>query len=229
MARKKTPPKELATFQMREIDAYAVEVSEGMVKVEGIDQLIPLDTYLQNKERSLDYLRQKEKELYIQCQRFIQDNLPLRQGQFQEDCRMLSWAYANQSNQAYLKGLLNVCPKLHLLTPSQSIVQGHHLSHFIRAYFALLMGLPPRKVGPAANLVGIANEVEEMLQSRITTWEYLLSLTPTNQRREIEFRQLTPIEQILKQQENILKDLKEIKLLLKEQANNGKATEDQLL
>lgn len=166
-------------FEPRQIDKYAREVSPGMVKIDGIDELVPLTTYLSNKSENLQYLTYREGILYREVKNIIKSSLPLRSGQWQEECRRLSWAYSSglYSN-SYLSKLTDVCPGLPLMKPDDSTVSAHHLSHFIKAYFAVIMKLEPVSFGRSENILSIAESEEDALQARITVWEYLLSVKP---------------------------------------------------
>jgi hypothetical protein len=212
----------------RTIDELAVEVRKGWVQVAGLPDLVPLDEYYQRCEDNLQRLGQQEQALYAEIRETIKRALPLRTSQLQEEYRKLSWAYSAQEDQSHLRGLVKVCPLLGLLGPVESNVNAHHLSHAIRAFLATLLHLQPARTGNASNIVSRALSMENALQTRIITWEYLLSLRSTElvAKKERAQQKRTPLDQLLQQQQQILHELKEIKeMLCKQQASKHTAKE----
>lgn len=194
-------------FVPRKIDEFATEVAKGVVQVEGIADLVSLEDYLSNKEDQLHFLQTREAVLYSDVKQYIKNALPVRSGQWQEECRKLSWAYVSSSDQEKLKNLVRICPEMALLGPKDSPVTGHHLSHLIRAFLATIENLPPVNSGNTSCLVYPAKNLEDALQSKILCWEYLLSLRPAIPEGAPRPRRQTQMDLLLQQNEKILEML----------------------
>ena len=193
-----------------QIDKYATQVHPDLVRVEGVEELVPLEEYLARKEQQLLELRTNEERLYRQAREVIKQSLPVRGGQWQEECRQLSWAYQASNDHSQLRGMVEVCPSMALLSPHESTVTAHHLSHFIRAFLASLNEIPSVDYGNAPNIIYQADDEEGSLEARIACWDYLLRLVPTDRVVPTSRRQST-LELILEQQRQILETLKELK------------------
>jgi len=194
-------------FEPRKIDSVATEVSRGMVQIGDLPDLVPLADYLTNKEEELRHLKERESVLYRDVKDYIKQSLSVRSSQWQEECRRLSWAYSSSGDQNNLKGLYRICPDMTLLSPWESEVAAHHLSHLIRAYLATIENLPPVDRGQAPNIVMRADEQEQALQAKILCWEYLLSLQRSGEVKPSVRRQ-TQLDIIQKQNEEILELLR---------------------
>ncbi len=219
MAKPKPKSKPLPEQQVwvpRRVDAHAVEVCKGQVVVEGLgDQSIPLQDYLLRKQEQLEYLEVRQRDLYTKCREFIKINLPLRGAQWQEECRQLSWAYSQQQNSQHLRKIESLCPSMPLGLPQESVVQTHHLSHFIKAFLATVLQLAPTTSGHSSCIVCIAEEEEVALQSRIIVWEYLLTLVPQERKLSLE-RKKTELQVLIEKVDLITKQLNQLEQTIKE-------------
>lgn len=213
MARTKQKDTIEMPFQPTRVDKHAVEISEGKVKIDGLDTIIPKEEYLRQKELELAFSRRKAQEGYQEIKGRILNALPLRTCQFQEECRKLSWAYQSQSNHTHLKKLLTICPDMALVNENKGVVAAHHISHFIRAYLAIVLNLTPLEEGNAPNIVTLAQDEETKVANQIVCWEYLLSIdTPSNLSPKPKGE--SPIQKVLNQQAIILEKLTKLEEFL---------------
>lgn len=196
-------------FVPRQIDEYAVEVAPGVVRIADVDETIPLEEYLLNKEKELASLQIQEQQLYVRVKEHIKRSLVTRTGTWQEDCRRLSWAYTANGEFQQLKQMVEVCPSMKLGMPVDSEVTMHHLSHLIRAFLATTQGLEQTTAGHGACIVYNASTREEALQNRLIVWKFLLAQLTEEQQEQCEVKRTT-------QMERILQELAEIKALLLE-------------
>ena len=203
-------------FVPRQIDEYAVEIEPGVVRIADVDGTIPLEEYLQNKEKELSSLRVQEAQLYTRVKEHIKRYLVVRTGTWQEDCRRLSWAYTANGEFQQLKQMVEVCPSMKLGMPVDSEVTMHHLSHLIRAFLATTKGLEQVTAGHGACIVYNSSTQEEALQNRLVVWKFLLSRLSEEEREKCVVKRTTAMERVLQ-------ELAEIKaLLLEMKSKRGK-------
>lgn len=211
---KKDTQQQTIGFTPVKIDRHATQVTADMVMIEGLDELIPLQDYLENKERELQTLQRQELMLHSEVKAYVSAYLPQRTGTWQEDCRKLSWAYSANGEFAHLKALIVACPTMTLLKPNDLDVTAHHLSHLIRAFLSSVLKLEPISNGRSSCIVYHAQDLEEALQMRIIVWQHLLALRDPSSVAE-KPKRLSAIEQVLQNQSTILERLERIEKRLK--------------
>lgn len=203
------------TFQPKRLDEFATQISPELVVLDGLEEPVPLEEYLQNREQELQASRILEGQLYTEIKNHIRRYLPVRTGTWQEDCRKLSWSYAANGDPKLLRQVVTACPSMAIQRPRDSVVTAHHLSHLIRAFLATVTNLPPLDRAQAAPcLVYPAESESNALQLRIIVWKHLLQLLSPEQREVKPSPSKSILTQILEQQKQILDELQELRTLL---------------
>lgn len=159
----------MSEFKARKIDEYAIEVRPGYVILDGMEDLIPIETYLERKRKELKQIESDLNEMKLRVTSYIRDYLVIcghASVQFQVGCRWLSCSLTDEldiENTPYFVG--------------RDYVNRSQMNHMIRAVYAVKQRIVLNPIHSVSTRVTqVAENDNQLLRERLRLYTYLNSV-----------------------------------------------------